>query len=386
MKKIMIAIDSFKGCLSSAEAGEAAAEGVRAACPTAEVVVLPVADGGEGMQDVLIAATDGRRIVLCAHSPLMEMRETSYGISADGQTAFIEMASISGLPLVPEDRRNPMLTTTFGTGELIRDALDRGCRKFIVGIGGSATNDAGLGMLQALGFRFYDREGKDIGEDTALCGGLLSEVYRIDGSLAHPGLVDSHFTVACDVRNPFCGPEGAAFAFAPQKGADQDMVARLDASMQHLAAVIYRHTGQDIVHVAGSGAAGGMGGGLLAFLGAVLKPGIELLLDALHFSEKIRHADLILTGEGKADRQTLMGKVPAGVLAEAMSQEIPVVLLAGSIEDAVALNRAGFLGLFPITPAPVSLRQAMDPAYARDNLRRTAEQVCRLYTFASARP
>lgn len=386
MKKIVIAIDSFKGCLSSAEAGEAAAEGVRAACPAAEVVVLPVADGGEGIQDVLIAATDGRRITLRAHSPLMEMLETSYGISADGQTAFIEMASISGLPLVPEDRRNPMLTTTFGTGELIRDALDRGCRKFIIGIGGSATNDAGLGMLQALGFRFYDREGKDIGEDTALCGGLLSEVYRIDGSLAHPALADSHFTVACDVRNPFCGPEGAAFAFAPQKGADEDMVARLDASMQHLAAVIHRHTGQDIVHVAGAGAAGGMGGGLLAFLGAVLRPGIELLLDALHFSEKIRHADLILTGEGKADRQTLMGKVPAGVLAEAMRQEIPVVLLAGSIEDAVALNRAGFLGLFSITPSPVSLREAMNPAYARDNLRRTAEQVCRLYAFASARP
>ncbi|KGN81418.1 glycerate kinase [Porphyromonas gulae] len=386
MKKIVIAIDSFKGCLSSAEAGEAAAAGVRAACPTAEVVVLPVADGGEGMQDVLIAATDGRRIVLRAHSPLMEMRETSYGISADGQTAFIEMASISGLPLVPEGRRNPMQTTTFGTGELIKDALDRGCRMFIVGIGGSATNDAGLGMLQALGFRFYDRDGRDIGEDAALCGSLLSEVYRVDGSSAHPALADSHFTVACDVRNPFCGSDGAAFAFAPQKGADEEMVARLDASMQHLAAVIHRHTGQDIVHVPGAGAAGGMGGGLLAFLGAVLKPGIELLLDALHFSEKIRHADLILTGEGKADRQTLMGKVPAGVLAEAMKQEIPVVLLAGSIEDAVALNRAGFLGLFSITPSPVSLREAMNPACARDNLRRTAEQVCRLYAFASARP
>ena len=191
MKKIIITIDSFKGCLSSVEAGEAAAEGVRAACPIAEVMVLPVADGGEGMQDVLIAATDGQRIAVRAHSPLMEMREASYGISADGQTAFIEMASISGLPLVPEDRRNPMQTTTFGTGELIKDALDRGCRKFIVGIGGSATNDAGLGMLQALGFRFYDRDGRDIGEGMALCGGLLSEVYRIDDSSAHPALTRS---------------------------------------------------------------------------------------------------------------------------------------------------------------------------------------------------
>lgn len=382
MKKIVIAIDAFKGCLSSAKAGAAAAKGVRAACPTAEVVVVPVSDGGEGMLDVLIAATDGRRVGVRAHSPLMEIRETSYGISGDGQTAFIEMANINGLPLVPEERRNPMQTTTFGTGELIKDALERGCRKFIVGIGGSATNDAGLGMLQALGFRFLDQYGKNIGEKTPICGALLSAVYHIDASLAHPALVNSQFTVACDVRNPFCGPEGAAFAFAPQKGANEDMVARLDTSMLHLAKVIYKHTGKDIVHIPGTGAAGGMGGGLLALLGAELKPGVELLLETLHFSKIIQDADLILTGEGKADRQTLMGKLPAGVLAEAAKYRIPVILLAGGVEDTTALNRAGFLGLFSITPSPISLKLAMDPGHASNNLQRTAEQVCRIYAFS----
>lgn len=381
MKKVVIAIDSFKGCLSSFEAGAAVAAGVRAACPNSEVVVQPVADGGEGMQDVLIAATGGRRIILQAHSPLMEMRDAYYGISGDGRTAFVEMASISGLPLVPEHRRNPMLTTTFGTGELICDALERGCRDFVIGIGGSATNDAGLGMLQALGFRFTDREGRTLGEDTALCGGMLAQVCGIDSSAVHPALSESRFRVACDVRNPFCGPDGAAFVFGPQKGADEAMVAELDAGMQHLAKVIQEHTGRDIVSVAGAGAAGGMGGGLLAFFDAELEPGIALLLDVLHFSDLIADADLVLTGEGKADRQTLMGKVPSGILAAAAARQIPVVLLAGSVEDAEMLTAAGFLGVFPITLAPVSLQEAMEPAYAQNNLRRTAMQVCRLLDY-----
>ncbi|MBB6275282.1 glycerate kinase [Porphyromonas circumdentaria] len=381
MKKVVIAIDSFKGCLSSIDAGEAVAAGVRNFLPNAEIVVMPIADGGEGMQDVLITATHGQRIVLKAYSPLMELQETSYGISGDGETAFIEMASISGLPLVPEGRRNPMQTTSFGTGELIKDALTQGCRKFIIGLGGSATNDAGLGMLQALGFRFYNREGKEVGGSSPLCGALLSEVYHIDCSLVHSALSNSRFTVACDVRNPFCGPEGATHAFAPQKGANQDMVTQLEASMQHLVKVIRQYSGKDIASVPGAGAAGGMGGALLAFLKAELKPGIDLLLDALHFSEKIQDADLILTGEGKADRQTLMGKVPLGVLYESMKQQIPVVLLAGSIEATEELNRAGFLGVFSILPSPVDLKQAINPIYTRDNLRRTAEQVCRLLSF-----
>jgi glycerate kinase len=381
MKKIVIAIDSFKGCLTSAEAGEAAAQGVHAACPECRTIVLPVADGGEGMLDVLLAASNGKRITVRAHDPLMQPCDASYGISGDGNTAFVEMAAISGLPLVPADKRNPMKTTTFGTGELIRDALERGCLRFVIGLGGSATNDAGLGMLQALGFRFFDKEGHEVGsmeKGIALCGALLSEISSIDSSSAHPALKKACFTAACDVRNPFFGPNGAAHIFAPQKGADADMVKELDVAMQHLSDVIFHTTGKDVSLHPGAGAAGGMGGSLHAFLDAQLKPGIELLLETLDFAEKIKDADLIITGEGKSDRQTLMGKVPSGILQEARRQHIPVILLAGAIEDTKILNEAGFRGVFSITPSPVSLEQAMQPEFAQDNIRRTVEQICRI--------
>lgn len=262
MKKIVIAIDSFKGCLTSAEAGEAAAQGVHAACPECRTIVLPVADGGEGMLDVLLAASNGKRITVRAHDPLMQPCDASYGISGDGNTVFIEMAAISGLPLVPADKRNPMKTTTFGTGELIRDALERGCLRFVIGLGGSATNDAGLGMLQALGFRFFDKEGHEVGsmkKGIALCGALLSAISSIDSSSAHPALKKACFTAACDVRNPFFGPNGAAHVFAPQKGADADMVKELDVAMQNLSDVIFHTTGKDVSLHPGAGAAGGMG-------------------------------------------------------------------------------------------------------------------------------
>lgn len=384
MKKVVIALDSFKGCLTSAEAEQAAAQGLRTVFPQCEVICLPVADGGEGMLDVLLTATCGKSVFITAHDPLMELRDARYGISGDGQTAFIEMASISGLPLVAIEKRNPMLTTTFGTGELMRDALQRGCRHFIIGLGGSATNDAGLGMLQALGFRFLDKEGKELGitdegAPCGICGRMLRKVSSIDSSRSHPALKEARFTAACDVRNPFHGKEGAAYVFAPQKGADEAMVVELDAGMQHLAEVIGKHTGQAIADVPGAGAAGGMGGGLLAFLNAELKPGIQLLLTALRFAEKAEGADLIITGEGKADRQTLMGKVPGGILEEARKQRIPVILLAGSIEDTDELNRAGFRGVFSIVPSPISLQQAMQPEFAQRNIRRAVEQIARLY-------
>lgn len=253
----------LQGCLTSAEAGEAAAQGVHAACPECRTIVLPVADGGEGMLDVLLAASNGKRITVRAHDPLMQPCDASYGISGDGNTAFVEMAAISGLPLVPADKRNPMKTTTFGTGELIRDALERGCLRFVIGLGGSATNDAGLGMLQALGFRFFDKEGHEVGsmeKGIALCGALLSEISSIDSSSAHPALKKACFTAACDVRNPFFGPNGAAHIFAPQKGADADMVKELDVAMQHLSDVIFHTTGKDVSLHPGAGAAGGMGG------------------------------------------------------------------------------------------------------------------------------
>ena len=372
MKKAVLAIDSFKGCLTSAEAEAAAAEGVHAALPECEVIRIPVADGGEGMLDVLIAATHGKSISVQAHGPLMELREARYGISGDGQTAFIEMAAISGLPLVPEEKRNPMLTTTYGTGELILDALEQGCRRFIVGIGGSATNDAGLGMLQALGFRFLDKRGNLLGTG----GRIMSQVASIDTSAVHPALKEARFTIACDVRNPFCGSDGAAYVFASQKGADAKMVKELDTGMQALSRVILSTTGKDISDIPGAGAAGGMGGGFLAFLNAELKPGIRLMLDVLDFGKRITGADLIFTGEGRADRQTVMGKVPSGILEEARTQNIPVIVLAGSIEDADQMNRAGFQGVFSITPGPISLENAMKPEFAKENMRRLVTRIC----------
>lgn len=326
------------------------------------------------MLDVLIAATHGKSISVQAHGPLMELREARYGISGDGQTAFIEMAAISGLPLVAPEKRNPMQTTTFGTGELIRDALQRGCRHFIIGLGGSATNDAGLGMLRALGFRFPDKTGNVSGYG----GQMMGKVDSIDTSSVHPLLSGCTFTAACDVRNPFYGTNGAAYVFAPQKGADAAMIEALDAGMRHLAAVIFRTTGKDISSCPGAGAAGGMGGSLSAFLNAELKPGIQLLLEMQNFAEQIKDADLIITGEGKSDRQTVMGKVPYGILTEARKQHIPVVLIAGGIKDTDILTRAGFHGIFSITPSPVVLEQAMQPEFARMNIRRTVEQICRI--------
>lgn len=372
MNKVVIAIDSFKGCLTSEEAGNAVMKGVKAIFPDCETLLFPVADGGEGMLDILVSATKGKYRTLPAHGPLMEPMQGRYGISGDGQTALVEMAAVSGLPLVPEEKRNPMLTTTYGTGELIRDALEQGCRRFIVGIGGSATNDAGLGMLQALGFRFRDKQGNLLGTG----GRILSQVASIDTSAVHPALKGARFTIACDVHNPFCGPDGAAYVFAPQKGADAGMVKELDAGMQALALVIRSATGKDISDVPGAGAAGGMGGGFLAFLNAGLKPGIRLMLDALDFGEKIKGADLVFTGEGRADRQTAMGKVPFGVLEEARKQHIPVIVLAGCIEDTEQMNRAGFQGVFSITPGPVSLEKAMEPEFAGENIRRLVTQIC----------
>ena len=383
MRKVILAIDSFKGCLSTKEAETAAAQGIRHVFPTCETICLPVADGGEGMQRVLTEALNGQEIRLSAHDPLMQMRQTAYGLSGDGTTAFIEMAAISGLPLVPLRQRNPSLTTTYGTGELIKDALNRGCRRFVIGLGGSATNDAGLGMLQALGFRFRDRYGNELGKAQPMCGQLLSEIAFIESSTALPALREARFTAACDVCNPFFGPEGAACVFAPQKGADPEMVAALDKGLQHLAQVIWQTTGHDIATLPGAGAAGGMGGTLSALLNAELKPGIDLLLDLTDFDKLIEGADLIITGEGKSDRQTVMGKVPSGILKRARRQGIPVILVSGSIEDADILNQAGFRAAFSITPAPMSLEEAMRPSTACQNIMQTVGQICRIWDGTS---
>lgn len=365
--KVIIAIDSFKGSLTSIEAGEAAREGILQVHPDWQTDLIPIADGGEGMLSVMLNATQGNTQTVWAHNPCMELTPAEYGISADGTTAFIEMAAISGLPLIKEEQRNPMKTTTYGTGELIRDALEKGCTRFIVGIGGSATNDAGTGMLQALGFQFLDAVGNTLGQG----GEILGKVVHICTQKVHPLLKNAHFIVACDVNNPFHGSEGAAHTYARQKGADDTMITALDEGMRSFAQVIHQETGKDIATLPGSGAAGGIGGGMMAFLNAELKPGADLLLDLCHFDERIADADLIITGEGRIDRQSLMGKVPGKILEKGKELGIPVVALAGCTEDEEWLKKGGFFGIYTITPKDMPIEEAMKKEVAIRNVKET---------------
>lgn len=318
-----------------------------------------------------LSTLGGQEVHLRVQGPLNDKVEARYLITADRQTAYIEMASASGLTLVPENLRTPLQTTTRGTGELMRDALDRGCRRLVVGLGGSATNDGGMGMLSALGIRFLDRQGKELegrGKD-------MTATVRIDTSLAHPALKTTRCTAACDVRNPFYGTEGAACIFAPQKGATPDDVQLLDQGLQHLAQLYQQATGIDIATLPGAGAAGGLGGALAAFLHADLRPGISLLLEANGFQDKIKGADLIITGEGRADRQTLMGKVPAGVLHEAVRAGIPIALIAGQIANEEELHAAGFYHVCATTPQDMPLCVAMQKHTAQENIRQAMEQL-----------
>lgn len=377
MKKIVIASDSFKGSVSSMEVAECAELAIHKVFPDCEVMKIPVGDGGEGTVETLITAMDGKAVSCMVHDPLMRPIEAVYGILGDNRTAVIEMATASGLTLVPLPERNPLLTTTYGTGELIKDALDRGCRNFLIGIGGSATNDAGTGMLQALGFRFLDHEGEELG----LGGQILDKVCSVDRSLVLPELREATFTVACDVNNPFYGEKGAAYVFARQKGADDAMIRSLDAGLRNLAGVIKRIEAIEIDDIPGAGAAGGLGGGCVAFLRAALKPGIQMVLEALRFDERIQGADLIITGEGKLDKQTCMGKTPYGVLQAGRRQSIPVIVMGGSVEEVEALNQSGFLAVFPLLPYPVSLEQAMDKDFTCQNIMRALEQQLRLIRY-----
>lgn len=353
--KIIIAIDSFKGSLTSIEAGEAVQKAIAQLLPDAQTEIIPIADGGEGTLAVITRAIQGQAQFLEAHNPCMEPISTSYILSSDQQTAFIEMANISGLPLIKDYQRNPMKTTSYGVGELIQDALEKGCTQFILGIGGSATNDAGAGALQALGFRFLDKEGDILGQG----GEILSQIHSIDRKKIHPLLKNAHFIVACDVRNPFYGPEGAAYIFARQKGADDCMIEQLDQGMRSFAKVIELETGKGISHLPGSGAAGGMGGGFMAFLDAELRSGADLLLDLCQFREKAKDADLIITGEGRMDRQSLMGKITGKILEKGKAYGIPVIALAGCVEDEALLKEAGFHGVYATKPSDMPLEEAM---------------------------
>ena len=363
--KVVIAIDSFKGSLTSTEAGQAVAIGIQQQFPQCQIKLLPIADGGEGMLAVMLNTVEGEVQYLTAHNPCMENIRTSYGISADGTTAFIEMANISGLPLIRKEQQNPMKTTTYGTGELIRDALEKGCTQFIIGIGGSATNDAGIGMLQALGFEFLDKKYQPLG----FGGEILGKIDSINIRKVDPKVKSAHFIVACDVQNPFYGPNGAAAIYARQKGANDAMIEELDRGMQAFAQVIQRETGKDISMIPGSGAAGGMGGGMLAFLNAELRSGADLLLDLSHFESQIEGADLIITGEGRMDRQSLMGKITGKILEAGKRKDIPVIAFAGSIADIEIMESAGFKGLFATKPDSMPLEEAMKPDIAIKNIK-----------------
>lgn len=377
MRKIVIAPDSFKGSVAAREVADSAERAVREVFPACEVVKIPLGDGGEGTMDALLAALGGERVSCRARDPLSRPLWADYAILEDGRTAIVEMARASGLPLLAPAERDPSRATTYGTGELIRDALERGCRRFLLAIGGSATNDGGTGLLRALGYRFLDRRGEELEPR----GATLARIAAVDPSGVSPALREASFTVACDVDNPLYGERGAAEVFARQKGADDAMVRMLDAGLRNYARVIERATGTRVDELPGAGAAGGLGAGLVAFLGAELKPGIQMVLEATRFDERIQGADLIITGEGKLDRQTCMGKAPWGVSRAATRQGIPVIALGGSVEDTPLLNQRGFLAVLSILPAPVSLERAMDKDFTLQNIQRTVEQALRILDF-----
>lgn len=373
--KVVIAIDSLKGSLSSMEAGMAIKDGILAAKPDAEVIVKPLADGGEGTTDALIEGMNGERIDLIVTGPMHTPVDAYYGYLRETNTAVMEMASAAGITLVPDKEKNPLLATSYGVGEIINDAIQRGCRNFIIGIGGSVTNDGGIGMLKALGVRFLDENGEDAGEG----GQALAKVARIDVSGINPLLKECHIQVACDVNNPLCGENGSTYVYGPQKGVTEDMKKTLDEAMAHFARVTSETLENDYMNTPGAGAAGGLGYAFLAYTGAALTPGIELILDAVGLEEELSGADVVVTGEGRLDFQTAMGKAPVGVARLAKKYNAKVIAFAGSItKEATACNKEGIDAFFPILRSVCTLAEAMDPVAARNNMTATVEQVFRL--------
>lgn len=374
--KITIAIDSFKGSLSSMEAGTAAMEGVKAALPNAEVYVRPLADGGEGTVEALAAGMGGRIRRVKVTGPLEEPVECSYCIIEKEKTAIIEMSGAAGITLIPADRRNPLYATTYGVGETMKDAIRKGCRKFIIGIGGSATNDGGIGMLQALGYGFYDAEGKE----AAYGAKGLENLAVIEDKNVLPELMECEFFVACDVTNPLCGENGCSAIYGPQKGADPKMVQAMDAWMLRYAELVGKmFRGADRSRP-GTGAAGGLGFAFQTFFNAVLEPGVSIVLRETRLEQYVKDADLVITGEGRLDGQTAMGKAPAGVAGLAKKYKKSVIAFAGCVaEDAGACNDCGIDAFFPILRKPVSLEEAMDKDNAWKNVAAAAEQAVRLW-------
>ena len=378
--RITVAIDSFKGSLSSLEAGQAVREAADAVFEECDCRVLPLADGGEGTVDAVVTAKGGRIVSTVITGPLGKPTVAKYGVCPDG-TAVIEMSEAAGLPLVPVDKRNPMNTTTYGVGELILGAIGEGCRKFILGIGGSATNDAGAGMLMALGAGLYDREGGPV----PLGARGLSELCSVDISTLNPILRECSFSVACDVKNPLCGELGASAVFGPQKGADAECVALLDSYLSKFADLTEQTVGSSHKDDEGAGAAGGLGFALISYLGAELCPGIDLIAGATDIESSIKESDLVITGEGRLDRQSSMGKAPVGVARLAKKHGVPVIALCGSVtNDAGRCNDVGIDAYFSVLTSPMTLSEAMEPTVAITNMRNTAEQALRLFKVAGS--
>jgi glycerate kinase len=368
--KIVIAPDSYKESLSALEVATAIEQGFREIFPDAHYVKLPVADGGEGTVEAMVAATQGGIIKVRVMGPLGENAEGFYGLSGDEQSAFIEMAAASGLEMVAPSLRNPLKTTSWGTGELIRHALDAGVKHIIIGIGGSATNDGGAGMVQALGAKLLDAEDNPIG----LGGSELEKLARIDISELDTRLANCRIEVACDVTNPLTGKEGASAVFGPQKGATPEMIARLDDSLAHYAKIIARDLDIDVLNLEGGGAAGGMGAALYAFCGAELRQGIEIVTDALHLNNHVADADLVITGEGRIDSQTIHGKVPVGVAKVAKRYNKPVIGIAGSLTaDVGVVHEHGIDAVFSVIYTVCTLEEALKNA--EENVRMAARNI-----------
>lgn len=377
--RIIAAPNAFKGSLDAVAAAAAMKKGIRSAMPRCDVVCVPVADGGDGLTEIMLHGMGGQRIEVSVSGPRMQPVSAPFcWIPARG-LAVVEMARASGLALLPASEQDPTQTTTLGTGELIRAAMDRGATRIIVGIGGSATCDGGIGMAAALGYRFLDRAGQPVEP----VGGSLNAVAAIDGRRRDPRIDQISVAVACDVTNPLTGPDGASTVYSPQKGATPDQVARLDAGLANLARVVHREMAIEIADIPGSGAAGGLGGGLVAFLGAELKPGIDLVIDVVGLRQKLDRADLVLTGEGRIDAQTSFNKAPAGVGRAAQAAGIPCLAICGAVGDGLAdLRDSGIDAVFSICNEPMSLDDAIQQT--PDLLAECTEQVVR--AFLAGRP
>ena len=376
--RAVIAIDSLKGSLSSIEAGQAIAEGIRKADVKADVVIRPLADGGEGTVEALVCGMNGTLQHVKVTGPLGEPVVCEYGIITETKTAVIEMSGAAGITLVPDAKKNPLYTTTYGVGEVIRDAIEKGCRRFIVGIGGSATNDGGIGMLQALGYGFLNKDGQQV--PFGAIG--LKELETITDTYVLPELAECEFKIACDVTNPLCGENGCSAVYGPQKGANPSMIMEMDKWLRYYAALAREKFPKADLNEPGTGAAGGLGFAFLTFTNAVLESGIKIVLEETKLESYVKGADVVVTGEGRLDFQTAMGKAPVGVAGLAKKFDIPVLAFAGSVtKDATECNKNGIDAFFPILRGISTLEEAMKPENAKQNLTDTAEQAFRLFNI-----